>query len=83
MSDMWRSIGLLAGDRADIVIRLGGKNFAPTEIIQGLQATSVFTRRKVSLVTEEVSPLKNRQTNSFRPGSKGLAFEVDCHFLVT
>jgi hypothetical protein len=82
ISDIWRSLSRVAGDKTDVVIRLGGKSLDPNEIVQGLKATSVFTRRKVSLLHHEVSILKNRQTNSFRPGSKGLAFEVDCHFLM-
>jgi len=82
ISDMWRSLSRVAGEKTDVVIRLGGKSLDPSEIVQGLQATSVFTRRKVSLLHHEVSVLKNRQTNAFRPGSKGLAFEVDCHFLM-
>jgi hypothetical protein len=72
----------VSDEKTDVVMRLGGKNLDPNEIVQGLQATSVFTRRKVSLLHHEVSAMKNRQTNSFRPGSKGLAFEVDCHFLM-
>jgi hypothetical protein len=82
ISDMWRSIGLIAGNNAHVVIRLGGKNLEPAEITRGLQATSVFTRRNVTLLLNEVNALRNRQTNSFRPGAKGIAFEVDCHFLV-
>jgi hypothetical protein len=82
ISDMWRSMGLLAGKKTNMVIRLGGKSLDPTEIVEGLKATSIFTRRKVNLVSQEISEIKNRQTNSFRPGSKGLAFEVDCHFLI-
>ena len=82
ISDVWRAISRVSFEKMDVVIRLGGKNLDPKEIVQGLQATSVFTRRKVELLHHEISVLKNRQTNSFRPGSKGLAFEVDCHFLM-
>jgi len=82
ISDVWRSLSRVSDEKTDVVMRLGGKNLDPNEIVQGLQATSVFTRRKVSLLHHEVSAMKNRQTNSFRPGSKGLAFEVDCHFLM-
>ncbi len=80
ISDIWRSLSRVMDNKADVVIRLGGKNLEPEELVRGLQATSVFGRRKVELLHHEVSALKNRQTNSFRPGSKGLAFEVDCHF---
>lgn len=82
ISDLWRSLSKVSDEKTDVVMRLGGKNLDPDEIVQGLKATSVFTQRKVSILHHEVSFPKNRQTNSFCPGSKGLAFEVDCHFLI-
>jgi len=78
--DMWRVFGLILDSDADIVIRMGGKKLAPDQIVDGLVATSVFSRRPLELLHSEKSPIRGRQTDAFRPGSKGCSFEVDCHF---
>ncbi len=80
IADMWRSIGQVMGDRANVVIRLGSRLTPPEELQKLLVASSRFSGRKIRLVYQEVSALKNRQTDAFRPGSKGCAVEVDCHF---
>jgi hypothetical protein len=81
ISDMWRVLGRVLSKRAHVVVRLGGKNLGADEIARGLLGTSIFSQRKVHLIDEyEVSEIKRRQTDSFRPGSKGCRIEVDCHF---
>jgi hypothetical protein len=80
IADMWRVLGIVLPQEADVVIRLGGRRLTPAQIVAGLEAASLFARRKVKLVWWGVSPLKNRQTGSFRPGAKGCSQEVDCHF---
>lgn len=80
ISDIWRVLGQVLADAANIVIRLGGKKLDPERMGRGLQATAVFSQRKVSLVHSEVSEIKGRQTDSFRPGSTGCVTEVDFHF---
>jgi hypothetical protein len=67
-------------NKADIVIRIGGKNFDAEGMGKNLQATSIFSQRKVILVTSETSSIKGKQTGSFRPGSKGCMTEADFHF---
>jgi hypothetical protein len=64
------------------VIRIGGKNFDPEGMGKSLQATSIFSKRKVTLITSETSPIMGKQTGSFRPGSKGCTTEADFHFRV-
>ena len=80
ISDIWRVLGRVLARRADIVIRLGGKNLDPSRMGMGLLSTSIFAKRKVSLLHSEVSEIKRRQTDSFRPGSQGCRAEVDFHF---
>ena len=83
ISDIWRMLGQILAKSANIVIRLGGKKLDPEQTGRGLQATSLFSQRKVSLVHSEVSEIKGWQTDSFRPGSKGCLTEVDFHFQMT
>lgn len=83
ISDVWRILGQVLAKNADIVIRLGGKKLEPERMGSCLQATSVFSQRKVSLVFSETSEIKGRQTDSFRPGSKGCLTEVDFHFRIS
>jgi hypothetical protein len=80
ISDIWRVLGSVLAGRADIVIRLGGKNLDPEQMGRKLRSTSVFSRRKVSLLHTEVSEIRRRQTDSFRPGSRGCSTEADFHF---
>lgn len=80
ISDVWRVLGLILDKKADIVIRIGGKNFDPEGMGKSLQATSMFSRRKVRLIHSETSDIKGKQTHSFRPGSKGCLTEADFHF---
>lgn len=80
ISDIWRMLGQVLDSKTDIVIRMGGKNLEAEQIVGGLTATSIFSKRKVRLLHKEESEIKRRQTHVFRPGSKGCSFEVDCHF---
>jgi hypothetical protein len=80
IADVWRVLGQLLAKSAHVVIRIGGKNFDPAGMGKSLTATSVFSGRKATLVTSEVSEIRRRQTDSFRPGSKGCLSEADFHF---
>jgi len=80
IADMWRVLGCLLGKSANVVIRLGGKDLDPERIVGCLTGTSALSGRKASLASHEVSAIKSRQTDAFRPGSQGCRFEVDCHF---
>lgn len=80
IADMWRSLGQALDNKANVVIRFGGKGLAPDNMVSMLKATSQFSGRRVQLVSHQVSEMRGRQTDSFLPGSKGCLVEVDCHF---
>ena len=80
IADFWRVMGNVLAPKAHVVIRLGAKGMFPDELKRGMCGTSVFSRRRVRLIRSEVSEIKGRQTDSFRPGSQGCLFEVDCCF---
>ena len=83
LADMWRVFGSVLADSAHIVIRIGAKSMRSAQIVDALQGASVVSNRRVRLLGSETSEIRNRQTDVFRPGSKGLLFEVDCHFLMS
>ncbi|WP_240911390.1 hypothetical protein [Paludisphaera soli] len=80
IADMWRSMGQVMGHRANVVVRLGSRITSPEKLQHLLVASSRFSGRDVKLVHQEISELKNRQTDAFRPGTKGCLVEIDCHF---
>ncbi len=80
ISDIWRVLGRVMPVGSHVVIRLGAKRLKDMEIVNGLQASSVFSQRSVKLVSYDVTALRKRQTHSFRPGSSGCSHEVDCCF---
>ena len=74
------SIGQVMSERSHVVIRLGSRISGPDNLQKLLVASSRFSGRKIKLMHHSVSELKNRQTDVFRPGTKGCLVEVDCHF---
>ena len=80
IADMWRSVGQVMAPGADVVIRLGSRLTSPDKLQHLLVASSRFSGRPIKLVHNEISQLKNRQTDAFRPGTKGCLVEIDCHF---
>lgn len=82
IADMWRSIGAVLAPRSDVVIRIGSRSNCPEELLGKLVASAVFSKRKTQLASYGVSALKNRQTDAFRPGSRGCLTELDCHLQV-
>lgn len=80
IADMWRSLGGVLSTKANVVIRMGSPRLGPEHLEQALTAASRFSGRKIDLISAEVSKLKNRQTDSFRLGTKGISVEVDCHY---
>lgn len=80
IADMWRSLGQVLSEKASVVIRLGGRGLESSEIADRIEACAKVSGRGITLHSAETSALRRRQTNAFRPGSVGHAFEVDCHF---
>lgn len=73
-------LGKTVSSEADVAVRLGTSRGDAEELPALLAECAKFSQRKVSLVSKQLSPLRKRQTDSFRPGSSGCRFEVDCHF---
>lgn len=80
MTDMWRTLGLVLDEKADVVIRVGARRITPDRLVSGLEGVARASGRRVRLVSHEVSSIVRRQTDAFRPGSTGCKVEVDCHF---
>jgi DNA methylase len=81
IADMWRCFGALLPVGGHVVIRIGTRFMTPEAVKKCLLAASRFTRRSVRLTSSRISEIKKRQTDAFRPGSKGCSVEVDCHFV--
>ncbi len=80
IADVWRALSQVLAPRSSIVIRLGGKNLEPEQLVTALTASSVFASRRVKLVSSETSEIMRRQTDAFRPGTTGCRYEIDAHF---
>lgn len=80
IADMWRMLGSVVAKQGHVVIRMGGRGIPPEEMMSKLAASSQFARRPIRLLYQNRSELKGRQTDAFRPGTKGCLAELDCHF---
>ena len=80
IGDMWRTLDSLIQPKGHVVLRVGSRKHTPEEIERFVTACARLARRNVLLVHREVSKVKNRQTNTFRPGTKGVVVEVDLHY---
>lgn len=76
----WNGMAELLAPNCTIVIRVGGTSFASEEIEAGI-VTSLRAGLGVSTMQMiqplDVSEIRNRQTNVFRPGTKGMRLEYD------
>lgn len=82
--EAWQGIAPLLRKDARFVCRLGAKGMEAEEITTGLieSITKVFP--KARLCGEPmITLLRNRQTDCFRPGSKGCLFEIDHTFALS
>ena len=82
IADMWRSLGQILQTGARVVIRLGSSRITPARLHQMLAACSLLSGRDIQCVGSEISTLKHRQTDAFRPGSRGVRLEVDSVFRI-
>lgn len=82
IADMWRVLGSVLDEDADVVIRIGIKNMRPQQLVDAVEGSSVFTGRPTKLIHHESSAISGRQTNAFHPGTKGVIVEVDCHLRI-
>jgi hypothetical protein len=84
LKEVWQGVAPLLSPGASLVCRIGGKNLARQEMIDGLcdclRDVYPKLRRKKP---PNVSRIRNRQTEYFRPGSKGCLYEMDFAFTLT
>jgi hypothetical protein len=80
ISDMWRSLGTVMAEKSHVVVRIGSRRLAPQVLERGLTGCAQLSGRKVKLVSSQVTEIKRRQTDAFRPGTRGCVVELDCHF---
>lgn len=80
IADMWRMLGALVAKNGHVVIRMGGRGIPTEEMMMKLESCSQFSRRPIKLLYQCCSVLKGRQTDAFRPGTRGCLVELDCHF---
>ena len=65
-----------------VVVRIGTKATNAQQLPEILLGAALASPRKVLPIRAEFTEIRRRQTNAFRPGSKGLRTEVDCLFRV-
>ncbi len=82
IADMWRCLGQVLSVRSHVVIRIGTRRMDPDQLAAGVKATAVVSGRRTSLLSVNVSEIRRRQTDAFRPGAPGCLREVDCHLAV-
>ena len=83
IGDLWRSLGAVMAARSHVVVRIGSRKVSPDQLKRGLAGCAQLSGRKTKLVSSQVTEIKRRQTDAFRPGSKGCVVELDCHFRFT
>lgn len=84
LKDFFATVANVAAEDAHVVVRIGGKGLTPARLAEGLEesAESVTDRTIRPIGPYQVSKIQGRQTNQFRPGSKGCLVEVDHTFRV-
>ncbi len=83
IADFWRMAGHMVRPGGHVVVRLAGKGLAAEDLVQGLVGCAEFSPAAVSLIEWEQSEIVRRQTDAFRPGSRGVRFEIDAIFRVS
>jgi hypothetical protein len=81
LEDVWEGIQPLAAKNAIMVCRIAGKNVSRKELTEILEESISHAFRRAYLIyPPQLSKIRNKQTDKFRPGSKGCFFEVDYVF---
>jgi hypothetical protein len=81
LREVWTGIAPLVKEDSAIVCRLGARGMEMEEITQGLtESISAAFPKSYFVIPPAMSVLKNRQTDTFRPGTKGCVFELDYVF---
>lgn len=81
LKEVWEGIVPLMQKKSFLVCRLGGKGLSCQELTVGISKSLQYAFPKAHLIADpERTSIVNRQTNAFRPGSKGCRFEIDYVF---
>lgn len=83
IADLWRMLAAVTAPKADVVIRIGGKDLDPDQLTAALTGTAKVATRRIRMVEHSVSEIRRRQTDAFRPGTTGCRLEVDALFRIT
>lgn len=80
LASAWSGVSGLLAPGCTIVIRIGGMSFAPAELEAGVLSSlreGLGSPELDVIQPLDVSEIRNRQTNVFRPGTKGKRLEYD------
>lgn len=78
LEESWAGLAPLLRDDAILVCRIGAKHYSKSELTRRVLRSIQKTFPDASLVAQpERSQIRGRQTDAFRPGSKGVRFETD------
>ncbi len=80
ISDMWCTFDKIMSPSAQVIIRIGHPTLNPESLRDALTRAATACCRRVQLVNMQVSEIRKRQTDAFRPGSAGIHEEIDCHY---
>jgi hypothetical protein len=78
LTEVWQGIAPMVRSDSSLVCRLGAKGMKLPELTESFYQSirTVFPNAQM-IGNPTISPLIKRQTEVFRPGSKGCSFEVD------
>ncbi len=80
LKEVWQGVAPLLRHDSSLICRLGAKGIKVPEITESFCSSLKEVFPNARLVGNPIiSPLIKRQTDVFRPGSKGCLFEIDYH----
>ncbi|TCM35141.1 DNA methyltransferase [Kribbella sp. VKM Ac-2568] len=79
IGDFWRVSSAILAPRGHVVMRVGATGISPKHLEQQLRASVLLSPRKATIRSVEHSEIGRRQTDAFRPGSRGCVWEIDMH----
>jgi hypothetical protein len=79
IGDLWRALSFVLEPEGNIVIRIGTVSAEVADLERQLKASFALSPRPLSAVSTHISEIRKRQTESFRPGSRGCVVELDMH----
>jgi hypothetical protein len=81
LREAWAGMAPLLTDDARVIVRIGGKRLGFEEARDGLADTlSSGLGRRIDLVEQRTTKIRQGQLRAFRPGASGTGVEHDFHF---